>query len=167
MDKEVIEFDCKFNDFAEISEYYYDEFGKLNAMRASGGSFTKKEAKKMRKRIIFFMDSSFDNLKLKKKSSDKVEKTEIEEFNKEYKAEHKKINIFISTMKSIVNIPKKMINIMTKGKKCAQVELISPEEAQALPPVQDTPGASETTNRDGTDDKAEDIVSSAPEGEKE
>ena len=167
MDKEVIEFDCKFNDFAEISEYYYDELGKLNAMRPGSGDLTRREAKRQHKRIVYFMDSSYNNLKLKKKSSDKVEKTEIQEFNKEYEAQHKKPNFFVTTMKSIVNIPKKMINIITKGKKCAQVELISPEEVQALPPVQDVPGASETVNRDGTDNKAEDIVLSAPEGEKE
>lgn len=138
MDKEKIEYDNKFTDLAECTEYYFDEFGKLNVMRPGAGDLSRKEARYLHKMIMFSLITSLGNLKLKMKSNDKVEKTEIKEFNKEFKQEHKK-NTLSNMIKATFSFPKRIVNLLTGGKKCAQVELIPSEEAKVLLPPADGP----------------------------
>ena len=142
MDKQRIEYENKFTDFAECTEYCYDEFGKLNVVRASG-DISKKEGKYLHKRIMDLLKSSLDDIDRKRKANDMVDKTEVKEFNKEYKKEHS--NSFSKAVKATLSFPKRLINFLTRGKKCNQVELIPAEQAEALNPpsnnTQDTPEA--------------------------
>lgn len=125
MDKEKIEFDNKFNDFAECSEYYYDELGKLNSLRPGAGNLTRKEGKNLHKRIMKFLNSDLDNLDLKRKANKIVDKTEIKEFNKEFKKEH--TGFFSNLVKSTFTLPKKFINLFKNNK---NIEVISSEQAE-------------------------------------
>lgn len=131
MDKEKIDIANRFNDLSDCTEYYYDELGKLNAVRPGSGDLTKKEGKRIRKRIMSFLNSALDNLEMKSKAIDAVDKAEVEDFNKEFKAE--KPQSFLSrACKAIANFPKKVVCALTRGKKCADIEISAPEEQELL-----------------------------------
>ena len=128
MDKEKIDIENRFNDLSECSEYYYDELGKLNAVRPGAGDLTRKEGKKLKNKIMYFLFSSIDNLQAKAKANDKVDKAEIKDFNKEFKKER------ANQKTTVLNWPRKLINLLTRGRRGNQIEIESPDDQLQLPP---------------------------------
>ena len=147
MDKNKIEIQNKFDDLSECTEYYYDELGKLSAIRDEDDkSLSKKEAKKMHDYIMFFFFSAMDNLKNKAVINEKVDKVETKEFKKDFLKEHKsKQDLFKTIFKPFVIVGKK-IKTLCKTKSL-NVELLpesennslffAPPEASQQPPEED------------------------------
>ena len=132
---ERIEIQHKFDDFAECTEYYYDELGKLEAVRDNGKSLSKKEVKKMHQYIMTSFFAAMDNLKDKAKAQAKVEKTEVKEFNKAYTEEHNlsKWRPFKSAMQVMLKPAKAIGNkaaALFKHKKEPEVVQIADEQAE-------------------------------------
>lgn len=129
--KQSIDFDHKFSDLAECTEYFYDEVGKLDY--CIGNGISKKEAKRIHNAIMKLFYSSLENFERKRKVNDVVDKTELKEFSKEYKKEHDVQNRFVRVLKAVANFPKKALTTtinLFKGKKITQIELVSSEEEQ-------------------------------------
>ena len=132
---ERIEIQHKFDDFAECTEYYYDELGKLEAVRDNGKSLSRKEVKKMHQYIMTSFFAAMDNLKDKAKAQAKVEKTEVKEFNKAYTEEHNlsKWRPFKSAMQVMLKPAKAIGNkaaALFKHKKEPEVVQIADEQAE-------------------------------------
>ena len=104
IDKDRVRMQHKFDDFAECTEYYYDELGKLEAAKENGNSLSRKEAKKMHDYIMASFFAEMNNLKAKSESNAMIDKTEVKEFNKEYKAAHK-----VSVMRKVAPVMQKAI----------------------------------------------------------
>lgn len=130
--REKIKLHNRFDDLSECTEYYYDELGKLMEMSGGAVKFKKKDQMKL---YGIIMDSYFMNLAVlneKMKANKAVDKREIKEFNAEYKNAHKK-----SYTHSLKAGLRKLINKISKGKYCVDVELIAPgQSAQAIAPGQ-------------------------------
>lgn len=132
MDKNI-DIENIFADLAECTEYYYDELGKLGSVRNESNQLTKREAKTLHKFIMFFFYSSLNTLKSKMKATNTVDKTEIKEFNKDYKKEHQ-----IGFLNGISKLshklkPTKLIGFIKSRKiNDTRIELISPDEVKAL-----------------------------------
>ena len=130
--REKINLHNRFDDLSECTEYYYDELGKLMEMSGGTVKFKKKDQMKL---YGIIMDSYFMNLAVlneKMKANKAVDKTEIKEFNTEYKNAHKK-----APKHSLKAGLRKLINKISKGKYCVDVELIAPgQSTQAIAPGQ-------------------------------
>lgn len=113
MDENRIKMQHKFDDFAECTEYYYDELGKLEALKDNGKAISKKEAKKMHGYIMTSFFAAMDNLEAKAKANATVEKTEVKEFNKEFKAEHK--TSVLQPLKTAMRVTLKPFKMVTKS----------------------------------------------------
>lgn len=124
MDREIIEFDHKFTDLSQCTEYFLDELGKFNSFCPGAFEFNKKEQKRYKKRLMSLFDSSLDSFERRRKVNDFVDKTEVKQFDKAYKKEHS-TNAFVKGLKATISFPKKAINFLTKGKKCDQIDVIS------------------------------------------
>ena len=141
MDRERINIENRFDDLSECSEYYYDELGKLNSIRPGAGTLTKKEAKVLKRKIMYFLNTSLDNLQAKAKANDKVDKAEIKDFNKEFKKENKKRHL---------GGLKGLINKLASGRKCAQVEIEAPADTQLIADAQQGTHSSSLAIRQST-----------------
>ena len=133
---ERIEIQHKFDDFAECTEYYYDELGNLEAVRDNGKSLSRKEVKKMHQYIMTSFLAAMDNLKDKAKAQAKVEKTEVKEFNKAYTEEHNlsKWRPFKSAMQVMLKPAKAIGNkaaALLKHKKKPEPEVVQIADEQA------------------------------------
>lgn len=126
--REKIKLHNRFDDLSECTEYYYDELGKL--MEMSGGSvkFKKKDQTKVYEIIMGSFLTNLSTLNEKVKANKAVDRTEIKEFSSEYKNAHKK-----TSTHSLKAGLRKLINKVSKGKYCVDVELIAPgQSAQAI-----------------------------------
>lgn len=142
VDKSTIEIAHKFNDFAECTEYYYEELGKLKAVKESDTSLTKKEVKKIHGFIMTSFFTGMERLQNKMQVFDKVEKTEVKEFSKDFDKEHKKglANKLGIVLKNIAKPVKCVLSkassafkqILPPSKK-VQVEVLDEIETQKLP----------------------------------
>lgn len=145
--REKIRIENKFDDFAECTDYYYDELGKLMEMSDGTVKFKKKDQMRLYSMI---MDSYFANLSVineKLKANKVVDKTEIKEFKSDFKKAHQNSSFtkalklpFVGLCK-LTNLSKnglrKLINKASHGKRCVDVELIPPGETpQAIEAVQ-------------------------------
>lgn len=102
----------QFDDFADITEYYYDELGKLEELKDSVSGLKRKEAKRLHNYIVQLLFASIDNNKAKSRLSDKIDKTELKEYEKEFDYYHKKPSIWqkiARPMQKIVTAPARAI----------------------------------------------------------
>ena len=77
---EKLQIDNEFSDLAELTEYYYEELGKLGSVE---GFLKKSQYKKMHATITDMMFTQLQELHQKTKVNNKVEKAEIKDFAKQ------------------------------------------------------------------------------------
>ena len=117
-----------FDDLCDCTEYYYEELGKLDAFAAEKAELSKKEKKRIHSIIMKFFYYDLNIVDKKRNTEKFIDKTELKEFNKTYKKEHK--GLISRSFKKALSFPKKLINIMTKGKKYPEIEIV--EEPKRL-----------------------------------
>lgn len=120
-----IDLETRFNDLSECTEYFYDEIGKLDSVKSETNQFTRRELKMLHKFIVFFFFSSLNGLKSRMKSVNKVDKTAVKEFNKEFKDNHKP-GLFKKLLSKHKNKPS--VELITEGTEQLLIDLSSSAE---------------------------------------
>ena len=163
--KEKIKLSNKFDDLSECTEYYLEELGKIDSFANESNDLTRKEKKKLHNYITFFFFEDLETLKNKAKSNKMVDKTEISEFNKEFKEQHS--SSFKSIIKGMVSIPrvilrgtKNAMRLIIKGRKEANIDIIT----DAAPQIDNVSNKLiEHNQSDENDEHIEDLTLSAPD----
>ncbi len=128
----------EFDDVSECTEYYLDELKKLD-LGKRGGFLSKKEHKKLHNDEMFFFNTSMEILKLRFKTSTKMDKVTTKEAKEEFQKEHnvgfiQKTTkaIKISTSKVGIAIGSTLKLMLPKSKRVAKVDVLTEEEAKRL-----------------------------------
>lgn len=127
-----------FDDLSECTEYFYDELGKLNAVKQTG-YFNKKEAKRLHNIIMDSFLSTIGNLKFKADINNKMDKVTTKEAKEEFQKEHnvgfiqkttKAIKISISKVGTAIGSTLKLM--LPKSKRVTKVDVLTEEEAKRI-----------------------------------
>lgn len=134
---EKLQIDNDFSDLAELTEYYYEELGKLGSVE---GHLKKSQYKKMHATITDMMFTQLQELHQKTKVNNKVEKAEIKDFAKQnIKTPAENIKSGIKALfKPILRLTKKSkseVEVIEAPQPCPQISSssASPSETAVVP----------------------------------